>query len=72
VGKRKYDDFDKYTYKEQANSLKARINWIEQGVAAHVKKGKKEHKRAASAYPRKVIRHLHTLIRRLEKVATKS
>jgi hypothetical protein len=71
MGKRKYDDFEKYTYKEQANSLKARINWIEDGVIAHVRKGKNEHKREASAYPRKVIRHLHTLIRRLENVATK-
>lgn len=58
--------FENYTYAQQANSLKMRVNWLVPAVQAHMRKGRAERKVGVSEYPRAVIRQLETTIRRLE------
>jgi hypothetical protein len=56
--------FDRYSYSQQASSQKMRINW---NVAAHEDKGRAEGKQNVDMYRRRVIRHLQTIIRKLER-----
>jgi hypothetical protein len=62
--------FERYDYKQQANSLKMRINWIVPAVSAHVRKGKNQRKAGVSAYSRKVIRQLELIIRKLRRLGS--
>jgi len=57
--------FENYSYAEQANSLKMRVNWIVSAVDAHVRKGRQQGKDGVQEYPRKVIQQLELVIRKL-------
>jgi len=59
--------FDRYSDSQQANSLKMRVNWIVAAVAAHEVKGRKEGRRNVGMYRQRVIRHLNTIIRKLQR-----
>ena len=58
--------FERYTYSQQANSLKMRVNWIIPAVAAHMRKGRRLQKNGVSKYPSKVARQLRLIISKLE------
>jgi hypothetical protein len=60
--------FENYSYSQQADSLKMTINWIEPAVRAHMRKGGQQRKTEVEKYPRKVIRQLELVIRKLEKL----
>jgi hypothetical protein len=60
--------FERYDYKQQANSLKMRINWIVPAVSAHMRKGRLQRKAGVSAYPQKVIRQLRLIITKLQRL----
>jgi hypothetical protein len=57
--------FENYSYGQQANSLKMRVNWIVSAVDAHMRKGREQGKGSVQAYPSKVIRQLELVIRKL-------
>jgi len=57
--------FERYSYSQQASSQKMRINWNVAAVAAH-DKGRREGKRDVGMYRQRVIRHLNTIIRKLQ------
>jgi hypothetical protein len=59
--------FDRYSYSQQTSSQKMRINWNVAAVAAHEDKGRAEGKQNVDMYRRRVIRHLQTIIRKLER-----
>ncbi len=61
--------FERYSYAQQANSLKMIINWIVPAVAAHMRKGRLQGKGGVSDYPRKVIGQLHLVISKLQRLA---
>ncbi len=60
--------FENYSYAQQANSLKMRVNWIVPAVIADMTKGRRRNKTGVSQYPAKVIRQLETTIRRLQRI----
>ena len=60
--------FENYSYAQQANSLKMRVNWIVPAVVAHMRKGRDKKKHGVSEYPDKVIQLLETTIKRLRKI----
>jgi len=60
--------FERYTYAQQANSLKMRVNWIVPAVEAHMRKGQRQSKASVSEYPDKVIRQLHLIIAKLDRL----
>jgi hypothetical protein len=60
--------FERYTYSQQANSLKMRVNWIVSAVSAHMRKGRQQGKNGVSDYPEKVIQQLETTIGRLRRL----
>ena len=57
--------FANYSYGQQANSLKMRVNWIIAAVDAHMQKGRDEGKDGVQEYPDKVIRQLELIIQKL-------
>jgi len=57
--------FENYSYGQQANSLKMRVNWVVSAVDAHTRKGRKESKTGVQEYPEKVIRQLELIIGKL-------
>lgn len=59
--------FDRYSYSQQASSQKMRINWNVAAVAAHEDKGRAEGKRDVGMYRQRVIRHLMTIVRKLQR-----
>jgi len=59
--------FDRYSYSQQASSQKMRINWNVAAFAAHEDKGRREGKRDVGMYRQRVIRHLETIIRKLQR-----
>lgn len=59
-------EFERYTYQQQANSLKMIVNWIVPAVTAHMRKGRSEEKSGVPQYPSKVIRQLELVIRKLQ------
>lgn len=59
--------FENYSYGQQANSLKMRVNWIVGAVDAHMRKGRKERKDRVREYPGKVIRQLELVIGKLRR-----
>ena len=60
--------FEKYTYAQQANSLKMIINWIIPAVRAHIRKGTQQQKSMVQQYPSKVARHLRLIASRLDNI----
>lgn len=60
--------FERYSYQQQANSLKMTINSIVPAVSAHMRKGRQQGKDDVSEYPRKVIRQLELIIGRLQRM----
>jgi hypothetical protein len=60
--------FERYSYGQQANSLKMRVNWIVPAVAAHMRKGRQQRKNEVGQYPRKVIRQLELVIKKLARM----
>jgi hypothetical protein len=63
--KMKARPFKDYKYKEQANVVKTRVNWIVGAVNAHTRKGRIEEQVGVRDYPGKVIRQLEMVIRKL-------
>ena len=59
--------FENYSYGQQANSLKMRVNWIVSAVDAHMRKGRAMGKDGVQDYPDKVIRQLELVIRKLRR-----
>ena len=60
--------FENYSYAEQANSLKMRVNWLVGAVEAHMRKGREGGKDGVQDYPEKVIRQLELTIRKLRRI----
>jgi hypothetical protein len=57
--------FDRYDYKQQAQSMNMRLGWILRGVEAHERRGIAEGKKGAMRYRGKVRRHLQEILRQL-------
>jgi hypothetical protein len=60
--------FENYSYSQQANSLKMRINWTVSAAAAHLRKGRVERKAGVDDYQEKDIQQLETTISRLRRL----
>jgi hypothetical protein len=61
-------EFERYTYLQQANSVKMVVNWIVPAVAAHMRRGRLERKDGVSEYRDKVIRQLELVIAKLRQL----
>jgi hypothetical protein len=59
--------FERLSYSQQASSQKMRINWNVIAVAAHEDKGRAENKKDVGQYRQRVVKHLQTTIRKLER-----
>jgi hypothetical protein len=60
--------FERYSYAQQANSLKMTINAIVPAVRAHMRKGRLTRKKDVENYPRKVIQQLELIIEKLNRI----
>jgi hypothetical protein len=61
-------EFERYTYQQQANSVKMVVNWVVPAVSAHMRKGRLERTDSVSEYPDKVIRQLELVIGKLRQL----
>jgi len=61
------DDFKNRSYSQQARSQRMRINWNVVAVASHEDKGHAEGKKDVALYRQRVVRHLRTIIQKLER-----
>jgi len=59
--------YERLSYRQQAASQNMRINWNVAAVAAHEDKGRAQSKKDAEKYRQRVIEHLQTIIRKLER-----